>query len=358
MKYLMVSSYPPSRCGIGKYASQMAASLREKGHVVTVLGVDNCHGDCLEDLHGWFRVMKVIKYSRGYDRIVIQYHESFFYSYQGRFAVLSRFATSVAFCFLFLALKRKVVTVLHELTYERKGLKGVMEGIKWHFCPKIVFHTRVEKEEFERSFSTRGQNEFEIVDHKEWYREFRQITKKEARAELGIAEGYVVFLCIGFIQHHKGFDRAIRAFKNVNSAFLRLYIVGSVRLEYYERYLDDLKRLAADAPNVFVIDECVADEVFDTWLIACDCVVLPYRKIWSSAVAARAKLFGKPIVASDVGGLKEQLGENDILFKDDGELRFVFEEFGRIVDKKKEEDTTCSQDEAFGGFGGGLARTP
>jgi glycosyltransferase involved in cell wall biosynthesis len=341
MKYLMVSSYPPSRCGIGKYASQMAATLREKGHAVTVLGVDNCHGDCPEDLHGWFRVMRVMKYSRGYDRIVIQYHDSFFYSYQGKLAFLSRLATSVAFCLLFFALKRKVVTILHEISYEREGVEGVMEGVKWYFCPKIVFHTRIEKEEFEKSFSKRGQNEFEIVDQKEWYREFRQVTKKEARAELGIAEGCVVFLCIGFIQHHKGFDRAIQAFKCVNSPLLRLYIVGSIRLEYSKTYLDRLKRLAADMTNVFVIDECVGDELFDTWLIACDCVVLPYRKIWSSAVAARAKLFGKPVVASDVGGLREQVGKNDILFKDDVELRFIFEEFEKIVDKKRREDTAC-----------------
>jgi glycosyltransferase involved in cell wall biosynthesis len=338
----MVSSYPPSRCGIGKYASQMAATLREKGHVVTVLGVDNCHGDCLEDLHGWFRVMKVIKYSRGYDRIVIQYHESFFYSCQGILAFFSRLATSVAFCFLFLALKRKVVTVLHEVSYKRKGVEGALEGIKWYFCPKIVFHTRVEKEEFERSFSKRGQNEFEIVDHKECFHEFRRVTKNQARAELGIPDECVVFLCIGFIQPHKGFDRAIRAFEHVNNPFLRLYIVGSLRLDYFRTYFDDLKRLAADTANVFVVDAYVSDELFDTWLVASDCIVLPYREGWSSGVIARAKLFGKPIVAGDVGGLREQLGENDILFKDDGELRFIFEKFGGIVGTKRREERACS----------------
>ncbi|SAI87007.1 hypothetical protein MBBA_0119 [Methanoculleus bourgensis] len=37
MKYLMISSYPPMKCGIGTYAYQMAQSLENGGESVDVL---------------------------------------------------------------------------------------------------------------------------------------------------------------------------------------------------------------------------------------------------------------------------------------------------------------------------------
>ena len=41
------------------------------------------------------------------------------------------------------------------------------------------------------------------------------------------------------------------------------------------------------------------------WLAASDVVVLPYRKISGSAIAARAIGRGARIAAAEVGGLKE-----------------------------------------------------
>ena len=59
---------------------------------------------------------------------------------------------------------------------------------------------------------------------------------------------------------------------------------------------------------------------FDLWLLAADAVVLPYRAIASSSVAARARMLGRPIIATRVGGLPEQLGPGDVLVDSDAEL--------------------------------------
>ena len=48
--------------------------------------------------------------------------------------------------------------------------------------------------------------------------------------------------------------------------------------------------------------------MFDRWIVAADTVVLPYRHIWSSSVAERAALFGRPVIATRVGGLADQVG--------------------------------------------------
>ena len=56
-----------------------------------------------------------------------------------------------------------------------------------------------------------------------------------------------VFLCIGFVQAHKGFDRAVRAFSGLAAQGARLDVVGSVRLDDQQTadHVDELRRLAA-----------------------------------------------------------------------------------------------------------------
>jgi hypothetical protein len=66
--------------------------------------------------------------------------------------------------------------------------------------------------------------------------------------------------------------------------------------------------------------EYVSDERFDTWLVAADVVVLPYRYIWSSGVLERARLYDRPVIASDVGGLRDQGYSQVVWVSSDEEL--------------------------------------
>jgi glycosyltransferase involved in cell wall biosynthesis len=334
MRYLVVSSYPPMKCGIGKYAYQMVKGLRKNGNTVNVLSIEDGDGDFRENLKGWFNILKLFKYSFFYEKILIQYQEYFYYSDRGQF---NRMATNLSYYLLFILLNKKIMLVAHEISYPRNRVNKMFERIKWFLCPKIVFHTNIEKENFERSFFKLPPGRSELLNPAEYYYKFRDITKKQARGELGIPEGCTVFLCIGFIQPHKGFDKAVKAFQGINNESMRLYIVGSLRLDNYIDYLNDLKKLVSDTPNTFLIEQYVTDELFDTWLMASDCVIVPYREIWSSGVAARAKLFNKPIIASNVGGLKDQLGGKDIIFNDDEELRIIIKEFSDMLGNMKGE---------------------
>lgn len=328
MRYLVVSSYPPMKCGIGKYAFQNVKGLRKSGNTVNVLSIEDGDGDFRENLKGWFNVLKILKYSVFYENIHIQYQESFYYSNNG---FINRMTTNLSFYILFIFLNKKITIIAHEISYPKNRINKIFERIKWSLCPKIMFHTNIEKENFEKFFFRLSPHRFELLNHTENFYKFRDITKKQAREELGIPDGCAIFLCIGFIQPHKGFDRAVKAFRGINNESMRLYIVGSLRLENYIEYLNDLKKLVSDTPNTFLMEQYVTDELFDTWLIASDCVIVPYREIWSSGVVARAKLFNKPIIASNVGGLKDQLGAKDMIFNDDEELRIIVKDFSDIL---------------------------
>ena len=85
--------------------------------------------------------------------------------------------------------------------------------------------------------------------------------------------------------------------------------------------LVDWIREQADADDAIVLHEqFVDDEAFDLWIRAADAVLTPYRAASSSGVVARCQLLGTRVITSNVGGLAEQAGDDDIVFDDDAGL--------------------------------------
>ena len=337
MNYLVISSYPPMKCGIGKYAFQMANTLRESGNVVNVLSPEEGDGDFTTNLRGWYNILKILKYAFFYDKIIVQYHQSFYYDDKRKKNFVSILATHLSFYLLFIVLKNKMEVIIHEIPLSFTSiLDSALEKTKWYLCPKLIFHTQKEINDFESRHFKLSSTKYKLrAPHTDYYK-FREISKREARKEIGIPFDSIVFLCIGFIQPHKGFDRAIQAFSKVNNNDkMELYVVGSLRVNWveYVAYLEGLKDMARETSNIHVIERYLSDDEFDTWISSSDIIVTPYREIWSSAIIARAKLFGKPVIASDVGGLPEQLTDTDILFKDDEELEYIFKEISKMVSK-------------------------
>ncbi|ATW27731.1 glycosyltransferase [Candidatus Formimonas warabiya] len=334
MKILMVSTYPPMKCGIGTYAFQAVQKYRSEGNIVDTLTPHEGKGDFVEDLCGSFKILKLLKYVFFYNKVIIQYHASFFYR-NG----LERLLTHCSFIIVML-LFRKFEVIAHEINYPlnkdtirlRDYLENLLERIKWAVTPKIIFHTNTELQDFKKFFKINpGKNKVSIYPPHYFFYKFRDISQFDARQELGLIPGKI-FLCIGFIQPHKGFDRAIKAFNKYHSTNMHLYVVGSLRLAYKETidYLSNLKFLAAQSSQVHIIEQFVSDELFDTWISASDVVIVPYREIWSSGVMGRAKLFDKPVIAAKVGGLKEQAEGNDLFFSNDKQLEYIFECFGKF----------------------------
>jgi glycosyltransferase involved in cell wall biosynthesis len=332
----MVSSFPPMKCGIGVYADQMVKSLVESGHAIDVLSPKEGGGKFKDNLTGDFNVLKLFKYSKGYDKIIFQYHESFFYQGTSGFKnQLSILETHLSFIFLFLILHTRIEVIVHEIPYIHSNrIFYYFERVKWSVCPKIIFHTQKEIDKFESVYFRLDKRKYELSQPNRYFKKFCSETKTESRKNLNLSPHSIIFLCIGFIQPHKGFDRALEAFKNTNRR-MELYIVGTIRIGYceYIDYLHNLQKAAENNPNTFVIDKYLSDEEFDRWINASDVVIIPYREIWSSGVLARAKLFNKSVIACKTGGLVDQISQNDILFQDDTELAKILADFSSAVEK-------------------------
>lgn len=319
-------------CGIGAYAEQQVNALRREGAVVDVLSPPEGDGDYATELNGGARSLRLLRYLWAYDRVYVHFAPSFYYDAESG---ISRGVTSLALLFVVLFFGRRIHFVIHETASRpdepppSRGMRRSIDRWIWKLSARVVLHSERERDAFAEAYGLSPTwGKFEVESHERHFVSHCDMDRLEARRRLGIARGSTLFLCIGFIQPHKGFDRVIRAMRETASPDALLWIVGSVRIDwepardYAERLHEEVE---ADARCEF--DEAfLSDELFDAWIVAADYVMIPYRESWSSGVAARAKIHGRPVVASRRGGLAEQLPEGSHLFDSDEELAAILNE--------------------------------
>jgi glycosyltransferase involved in cell wall biosynthesis len=127
-------------------------------------------------------------------------------------------------------------------------------------------------------------------------------SREEARAVLGFAPDRVVILFFGLVRRYKGLDLLVQA--------MGLLPENYVLLAAGENYGSE-RELERDAGGlggrIIRHDRFIPDSEVGLYFRAADIVALPYRSATQSGVAQIALAFGKPLVATDVGSLREIL---------------------------------------------------
>jgi glycosyltransferase involved in cell wall biosynthesis len=124
-----------------------------------------------------------------------------------------------------------------------------------------------------------------------------------AKDRLGL-EGKRVLLFFGFVREYKGLDILLQAMESLDaSEGYHLVIVG----EFYEdaqKYRDLLETLRRRG-QLTLVDRYVPNEEVPLYFSAADMVMVPYLSATQSGVIQIAYAFGKPVVATTVGGIPE-----------------------------------------------------
>jgi beta-1,4-mannosyltransferase len=129
-----------------------------------------------------------------------------------------------------------------------------------------------------------------------------QVSRLEARRQLGLPDDSFVYLFLGLVRPYKGLEELISAFSELELPMGRLLIVGRAPNANYKEKILSLSR---DISTIEVVPEFVPDEAVQLYMNACDICVLPYRNITTSSAAVLAWSFGRPIVAPAITSFTE-----------------------------------------------------
>lgn len=149
------------------------------------------------------------------------------------------------------------------------------------------------------------------------------IGKEEARRKIpGIEQQDFVVLFFGTLEPRKGFMEflamAQAASGKVNLQFL---IAGGNSLASHGKDLVSRFDALRSLPNLVIHDHRIAFEDVENYFSACDVVALPYLEGTTSGVLKLALAFHKPVIATTVGDLPEQVPSGGgILVPADGSI--------------------------------------
>ena len=137
-------------------------------------------------------------------------------------------------------------------------------------------------------------------------------TKEEALDSLKLDKSFNYMLFFGIIRKYKGLDILLEAFadERLQNQNLKLIVAG----EFYEDekpYLDLIDKYNLSESVILATNFIPDDEVVD-YFCAADIIVQPYRNATQSGVTQIAYHFEKPMLVTDVGGLKEIVPHNKV----------------------------------------------
>ncbi len=135
-----------------------------------------------------------------------------------------------------------------------------------------------------------------------------KLDQGEARKQLNIPQDKKVLLFFGFIRDYKGLDILIDSFAQLDSSY-HLVIAGEVygSFDKYHAQIDQhpLKE------HISVFNDYIGDHEVPKFFSSADVCVLPYKSATQSGITSISYHFDLPLIATNVGGLKETIFHNE-----------------------------------------------
>jgi glycosyltransferase involved in cell wall biosynthesis len=125
-----------------------------------------------------------------------------------------------------------------------------------------------------------------------------------ARKKLNIPTDKKTLLFFGIIRDYKGLDLLIDAMNLLDESY-QLIIAGEV-YGTFDKYEAQIKNNNL-AKNIHLFNQYISDDEVSTFFSASDVCVLPYKSATQSGITSIANHFLVPLIATDVGGLKETI---------------------------------------------------
>lgn len=133
-----------------------------------------------------------------------------------------------------------------------------------------------------------------------------KMPREEAEKALGLKPGMRNLLFFGLIRDYKGLDILLNAFGKLDSGYQ--LIVAGEPYGSFEKYRNIIDRSPAK-DRIRLFTRYIKDSEVKVFFSASDLAVLPYRSATQSGISAIAYHFEVPMVVTDVGGLRQSIGD-------------------------------------------------
>ncbi|HEX4038298.1 MAG TPA: glycosyltransferase family 4 protein [Acidobacteriaceae bacterium] len=216
------------------------------------------------------------------------------------------------------ALGRKIVLTAHNVNAGRRDaadsrLNRWSLKAQYRLMDAVFVHTEAMKADLVSNYGVRKEvvsvipfginNSVPVTD----------LSCAEAKRRLGIGPEERAILFFGSIRPYKGVEFLVHAFQQIaaRDPRYRLMIAGEPKKEA-PRYWKDIEESIARGPasdRVIRHIDFIPDEDTELYFKAADVLVLPYTHVYQSGVLFLGYSFGLPVVAADVGTLRDDVEE-------------------------------------------------
>lgn len=219
----------------------------------------------------------------------------------------------------------KIVWTVHNIVNHEgrfSSLELFFNKFVVRFCDKIIVHCPSAKNEVMNAYAVTRDSLIVVIPHGNYIHSYENVIgKAQARNQLHLGTGDIIFLFFGQINLYKGIFELIEAFKKLNSSQAKLLIAG---MPYNDEIADDILNRCERKANIKTIFEFIPDDDVQIYMNAADVVVLPYRDILTSGSVILAMSFGRSVIAPAIGCIPDALdNEGGFLYNPSSENGLV-----------------------------------
>jgi glycosyltransferase involved in cell wall biosynthesis len=334
------------------YAFGMATALMAKGLSLDIIGANDLDSpQWHEKPHVRFLNMRrdlaaSASYNKKVSRVLAYYVRLLYYALSTDATIFhilwnNKFETfdRVPLMLYYKLLGKKTLLTVHNVnTRERDSRDSSFNRLTLKIQYQLVDHLFVHTERMKRELS----EQFDVCGAKISVIPFginnavpqTDLGPEEARQQLGIPAEDRTILFFGNIAPYKGLEYLIDAFRQImaGGGQYRLIIAGNPKnCESYWSAIRDSLDYHVNRDRILRKIEFVPDAETEVYFKAADVVVLPYRHIFQSGILSLGYSFGLPVIASDVGDLREDIVEGKTGFlcrpEDPADLARVIQQY-------------------------------
>lgn len=213
-------------------------------------------------------------------------------------------------------LRKKIILTVHNVKPHEQGLvKDLANKSVFKLANHFIVHTEDNKRVFSKSYNI-PKRKVGVIPLGVLMPDTpkQNISKTAAREKLDLPKASKIILFFGIIREYKGIDTLLEAFTKVHKQVseAQLVIAGKP-WESWEKYQQIIEKHSLQS-SVRADLSFIPESEIEVYFKAADLVVLPYRHFDSqSAAGALALPFGKAMVVTSVGGLKELVKDKEAI---------------------------------------------